>query len=122
MRIKFLRRDWKRHGRIGKGRKRLQRWRAPKGRHNKMRDKRKGYPRVVSIGYKGKNKEEIKVIKNLKDLEMMNKNRPAIIGNVGKKKKLELAKKAKELKLNVLNLNIEKFIKKNEIKAKETKK
>ena len=70
-----------------------------------MREKKRGYPVVVSIGY-GKQKEsrnKIKgkkpvIINNTKELEQIGKNEIAWIANIGKKKKLERANKAKEKK------------------------
>ena len=56
--MKFLRRNFSLHIRIGKKRKNKQVWRRPKGRDNKMRESRKGRPPLVSIGYKRK-KEKI---------------------------------------------------------------
>ncbi len=46
----------------------------------------------------------------------MKKNQIVIIGHIGKKKKIEIAKKAKEMKIHLQNLNIEKFLKKLENK------
>ena len=119
---KFLRRTWNRYGKLGKKRKKKQVWRRPKGRDNKMREKRQGYPRVVSVGYKKtkSEKKNIRVIRNLRDLEKARKNEIIIMGNIGKKKKIEMAKKAKKMKIPVQNLNIEKFLKKSE-KQKEKK-
>ena len=66
---KFLRRTSNRYSKLGRKRKKKQVWRKPKGRDNKMREKRRGYPAVVSIGYKkGKHKTQI-IINNVKDLE-----------------------------------------------------
>jgi large subunit ribosomal protein L32e len=134
--VKFLRRTWNRYVKLGKGRKKKQKWRNPTGRDNKMREKRKGYPVVVSIGYKKpkklretiENKNPI-LIMNIKDLEKIGKNEIAIVGKIGKKKKIELAKKAKEMKIEIHNLNVKKFLKniesekeKAEIESKKTKK
>jgi len=123
---KFLRRTWNRYSKLGKRKKKKQVWRRPKGRDNKMREKRKGYPRVVSIGYKKKKSERknIIMIRNLGDLEKAKKNEIVILGDIGKKKKIEMAKKAKKMKIHIQNLNIEKFLKKSENKEKkeETKK
>jgi ribosomal protein L32E len=38
---KFLRRIWSRYSKLGKKRKKKQVWRKPRGRDNKMREKRK---------------------------------------------------------------------------------
>jgi len=125
---KFLRRTWNRYSKLGKGRKKKQKWRKPTGRDNKMREKRKGYPVVVSIGYKknsglrGKiSKKQAVVVKNVQELEKTKANQIAIIGNIGKKKKLEIAKKAKEKKIQIHNLNIKKFLKQMEKRKKSEK-
>lgn len=127
---KFIRRTWNRYSKLGKKRKKKQVWRRPTGRDNKMREKRKGYPAIVGIGHKknkklkGKIKEKIPVlVKNINDLKKIKKEQVAIIANIGKKKKIEIAKKAKEMKINLHNLNIKKFLEKNKKKeAKESKK
>lgn len=128
---KFLRRTWNRYSKLGKGRKKKQVWRSPKGRDNKMREKRKGYPVVVSVGYKKPEKlrtiiEDKKpiLVMNFKDLEKIGKNEIAIIGKVGNKKKIELVKKAKEMKIKIHNVNIKSFLKdvENKKKQKENKK
>jgi large subunit ribosomal protein L32e len=118
MRKKFLRRNTGDYSRLGKLRKKLQKWRAPKGRDNKMRLREKGYPRTVEIGYKKSNKtrdtiKEIK-IKKINTLEELDncKNEEAIrIGRFGKKKKIEALKIIKDKKLKVVNLNVGKFLK-----------
>jgi len=112
----FRRRIWHRHSKLGKKRKKKQVWRKPTGRDNKMREKRRGYPVVVSIGYKkGKSeKTQIKLVRNLKDLETVKKGEIVIIGKVGKKKKTEIVKKVKEMKISVQNINIKKFLKKTQ--------
>lgn len=48
---KFKRRTWSRYSKLGRKRKKKQVWRKPTGRDNKMREKRKSYPKVVSTGY-----------------------------------------------------------------------
>jgi len=118
---KFLKRTWNRYSKLGKGRKKKQVWRRPKGRDNKMREKRKGYPMVVNVGYKKKKSERklVRVVRNIEDLEKTEKNDMIIMGNVGKKKKIEIAKKAIKMKIPIQNINIKKFLKKSE-KQKET--
>lgn len=123
---KFLRRVWQRYSKLGKGRRKIQKWRKPTGRDNKMREKRKGVPVVVSIGYKqgekvrGLLKEKKKVlVRNVKDLDKVGKNEIAVIGKVGMKKKMEIAKKAKEKKVEIYNLNAKSFLKNAEIKIKK---
>ncbi len=127
-RKKFLRRIWWRHSRLGRKRKKKQKWRKPKGRDNKMREKKKGHSAVVEIGYKksknqqGKiNGKERIIIKNIKDLEKIKGYKSIILGKIGKKKKIEIAKKAKEKKINISNLNITKFLKKIQKQEKKKK-
>ena len=108
----FIRRDSNRYSKIGKNRKKLQKWRKPKGRDNKMRERRHGYPKSPSMGYK-KPKKEISKIKgkypklvyNLKDLDKARKDNIIIIGKVGVKKRLEIIKKVIKMKLTVHNLS-----------------
>lgn len=92
-----------------------------------MREKRKGYPSVVRIGYQ-KNKKEKGLIQgkrpimifNVMELERVGKGDIVVLGRVGKKKKTEIIKTAKEKKIEICNINIEKFLKKlNEKKEKK---
>jgi large subunit ribosomal protein L32e len=119
---KFLRRTSNRYSKLGKGRKKKQIWRKPTGRDNKMREKRKGYPSVVSIGYKKGKKEHTKIVNvnALKDLENIQKDEIVIFGKMGQKKKIEFAKLAKQKKIEISNLNVKKFL--NKIEEKEKKK
>jgi large subunit ribosomal protein L32e len=112
---KFLRQETRKHSKIGKGRKKLQKWRKPKGRDSKMRLSMKGHPRTVSIGYKspkkiaGKIKGKLpKLIRNLKDLERLNKENIAILAKIGARKKLELIKMARERNIEILNIKEDK--------------
>lgn len=110
--VKFLRRTWNRYSKLGKGRKKKQVWRRPSGRDNKMRERRRGYPARVSIGYKNpEKKENHMIIKNLNDFKKIEKNSVIIIGHIGMKKKIEIAKKALEGKIEIANLNVSKFLK-----------
>lgn len=130
--VKFLRRTSNRYSKLGKGRKKKQIWRKPTGRDNKMREKRKGYPAVVSIGYgtekksRNKLKEKIPIlVKNIKDLERIKENEIAIVGKIGKKKKIEIAEKAKKMKIKIYNMDPRKFLKSNtkkEVKKEQEKK
>ena len=119
----FLRRTWSRYSKLGKGRKKKQKWKKPTGRHNKMRWKRRGYPAVVSIGYqKDKaSRKKILIIRNLKDLDSVKKGYVVVMGKVGRKKKIEILEKAKEKKIKFQNINTKKFLKKN-IKVKKENK
>lgn len=112
---KFIRRDSNRYSKIGKNRKKLQKWRKPKGRDSKMRLSRKSYPATVSVGYKSSKKESGKidgkipiVVYNTKDLEKLSKENVALLAKVGAKKKLEMIKFAEEKKIKILNVKGEK--------------
>jgi len=127
--VKFLRRTWNRYSKLGRRKKKKQVWRNPKGRDNKMREKRKGYPSVVSIGYRKEKKlrGEIEkkqpiIVKNIKDLEKLKANQIIIIGKVGKKKKIEIVKKANEKKLEIYKMNLQSFLKKVKEKKKPEEK
>ncbi|MEM4259481.1 MAG: eL32 family ribosomal protein [Candidatus Pacearchaeota archaeon] len=109
---KFLRVDTCRFLRLGKKRRRLQKWRRARGKSNKIRLGRAGYPSAPKVGFKtarktaGKIKGLIpKVIHNIKELESLSDNEIAIISKrIGARKKLELIKKADELKIKILNI------------------
>lgn len=126
---KFLRRNWDRFSKLGKTRKKKRVWRKPKGRHNKVREKMKGYPAPVEIGYGTEKKARGKIQKktpviiyNLGDLKRVKKDEIIIIGKVGKKKKIEIAKKAEEMKLPVINAKLKKLLKANKKHEEKTEK
>ncbi|MBI2652430.1 50S ribosomal protein L32e [Candidatus Woesearchaeota archaeon] len=114
-------------------------WRKPKGIHSKIRHKFKGRRKMPSPGYKsprkvkGMHSSGLKTINifSVGDLTKIKKENEGIIlsKNVGIKKKYEILKKAKELNVTVLNLNvdgqikkIEDFISSKKKAEKETKK
>ena len=94
-------------------------WRRVRGMHNKVRLKKKGHIHKVSIGY-GTKKEtrnlynsmfDYKLIKNLNDLNNLDKKYILISKSIGLKKKIEILKKAKELGLNVIRIkDIDSFL------------
>ena len=109
---RFLRTDSNRYSRLGKNKRKLQKWRKPKGGHNKIREKRFGHPKSPSIGYRKSKKVSGKIkglnpflVNNIKDLSKTDKNSIIIIGKVGAKKKLEIIKKATDMKLTLANLS-----------------
>lgn len=125
--VKFLRRDSARLRKLGRNRRKKQKWRNPTGRDNKMREKRRGYAPTVSIGYRTEKSErekfnDKKIVKvmNLKEFESLGKNEIALVGNVGMKTKIKIAKRAKEKNVEIYNLNVKKLLKKNE-KVEEKK-
>ncbi|MBM3199440.1 hypothetical protein FJZ53_00790 [Candidatus Woesearchaeota archaeon] len=111
-------------------------WRRPRGRHSKMRLRKKGRRKRPSMGYsspqlvRGLNPDGVKekLVYNLEDLSSVGKNEGVIIsGNIGLRKKIEMLKKIQELKLTLLNLkDINAFIKQTEesflAKKQESKK
>ena len=118
--VTFLRRGNKKFSKLGLRRKKKQVWRRPNGRDNKMREKKKGYPAVVSVGYKNdkatsgtiQEKEPV-MINNLNDLKKMTKGQIGIVGDIGKKKKIEICEAAKKEGLALHNINPEKYLAEN---------
>jgi len=112
---KFLRCKWRTYPKLGRGRKKKQKYRKAKGRHNKIREKNRGNPRRVEIGYKQKfvKKPEIIVVSNVKQLQNL-KNKEIKLSGIGRKKKLAIIEEARKLNLKIINLNIKKFLKKVE--------
>lgn len=110
MSSKFLRSDTSRHLRLGKKRRKLQKWRNPRGRHNKIRRQRRNYPLRVKIGFKGPVADSGKVegytpvlVHNIKEVSSLKKGSIVILARIGARKKLEVIKKADELGLRILN-------------------
>lgn len=123
---KFLRHTSHKYSKLGVRRRKKQIWRRPTGRDNKMREQRRGHPAIVAIGYSTDKKERGKIdkrisvmIRNVSEMSKIGKNQIVVLGNIGMKNKIEIAKKAKELKIDIYKLNIEKFLKLNKIKNKK---
>jgi len=99
-------------------------WRKPKGIHSKIRHHFKGRRKMPSPGYKSPAKVkglhatglEMIAVSSPQDLTKIKKDSQGIIisKSVGKRKRLEILKKAKEANIKVLNLNLEESIKKIE--------
>jgi large subunit ribosomal protein L32e len=118
---RFYRKDYWKISRLGKKRKKLLTWRRPRGRHSKIREKWKGYFRQPSVGWGSPNEVKgtvnglfPKLINNLNELKLIKNNEIAIVGKIGNKKKIEIAKYAIEKNLKLLNLNTKKFLEKIE--------
>lgn len=104
---KFLRQESWRYKRLDSS------WRRPKGKSSKMRLSKKGWPPKVSIGYgfpkylKNLHPSGLKevLVFNPKELENIDPEKEAVrIGHtVGKRKRLHIMEKAKELGIKVLN-------------------
>ena len=90
-----------------------ERWRRPRGLHSKMRKRKKGKPKMPSVGYRapktlrGLHPSGFKevLVRNLKDLEKIDPKKEAarISSKVGKRLKTKILEKAKQLKIKVLN-------------------
>ena len=106
----FLRKDWHKHSKLGKTIKSKRKWRAAKGRQNKIRLGVKGHQARPKIGW-GAPKEVRDLVfgisyvrvENMKEMEAVKKGNGVIIGAVGMKKRKELVAKADEMKIKILN-------------------
>lgn len=106
---KFLRTDWHKKIRLGRGVKKNQKWHGAKGRQNKFRLGRKGRGQRPKVGWGANNDTKGYVdglqpirVENVKMLEGL-KGVGIIVASVGKKKRLDIIKKADEMKLVILN-------------------
>lgn len=104
----FIRQDAHRFPRLG------EKWRAPKGPRSKMRLKKAGRPAIVEPGYRGPRivrglhpcgKKEV-LIHNVDELEGLDPSLHVlrIASSVGRKKRIEIIKKAQSLNLKVVNI------------------
>lgn len=106
-RPKFVRPESWRYKRIKKP------WRKPKGIDNKMKEKRKGYPPMVSIGYRGPTAVrglhpsgyQVVHVANIYELEVIDKETEAVMikRTVGARKRQKILDNAADLGLKVLN-------------------
>lgn len=108
---KFLRTDWTRFSRLGKGRKNKQKWRRARGKHSKIRRKRMGYPVMPTVGYKKPRSQSGLIhglkpilVHNLAELKQADKNSIVILARIGAKKKLEMIKQAESMGIKILNM------------------
>lgn len=118
-RIKFLRRITNRYKKLGGmgGKKKNLKWRRPRGRDNKMRDRRRGYARTVTIGYGNKKEErgkikgkEVVLVYNIPEMLKTHEEKKGVMfGKIGMKRKKEMAKIAEEKKIYIYNLNLKSF-------------
>jgi large subunit ribosomal protein L32e len=122
---KFVRKDAKKKIRFHI--KRKIKWRRQKGRDSKIRQKMKGYPKSPDIGY-GSPKKTRHLVQGLEPITIFNAkeldsiklgpNQIIRVAHTSLKNKIEIAKKAKEKSLKVLNMNLKKILKKEKIKIK----
>lgn len=111
---KFLRTDWHKKIRLGRGVKKNQKWKGAKGRQNKFRLNRKGRGQRPKIGWGAElsakgfvNGVEPVRVENIKDIESVKKGQGIIIANTGLKKRKEIIKTANEKKIKILNRYLE---------------
>ena len=113
----FVRSDSHKKKRIGKV------WRKPKGLQSKMRLQKKGFRKIVKIGYRTPKELRHKhpsgmnniFVENIKQLKELNSDKDLItIKRIGIKKKIMIIKEAEKLKLKITNLDPSKFLKKIE--------
>ncbi len=111
MKLKFLRSDTSRHLRLGKKRRKLQKWRMPRGRHNKIRRKRFGYPLLPGIGFRKPvqhrdkiNGLQLMLVHNPAELAKLGKNQIAVLARTGARKKLAMLKYAQEKGIKIANM------------------
>ena len=107
---KFLRTDWHKKIRLGRGVKKNQKWHGAKGRQNKLRLNRKGRMQRPKIGWGAENEVKgfvsgMKTIRveNVAEVEAVKKGQGIIIAKVGKKKRMDMIAKANEMKIQILN-------------------
>ncbi len=106
----FLRRDWHKRIKLGKTVKKNQKWRAAKGRHNKIRLGVKGYSKRPKIGYSENkkirnliNEKAVRMVSNIKDLNELKKADSVIISKVGAKKRKEIIEVCNKKGILILN-------------------
>lgn len=124
---RFLRKDTFKRSKLGRGRRKKQIWRRAIGRHNKIREKNKGYGRQPSIGYGNPNSIRGKIngltpvmIYNENSLKEVKNNEIAIIGKIGRKNKIKIAETALAKNIKIANFDIKKFL--EEIKKEREEK
>ncbi len=107
---KFLRKDWHKMIKLGSTVKKKRKWRAAKGRQNKLRLERRGRSAKPKAGWGNKNEMKgmiggmsFSYVLNIKDLEALKSGEGIIIGSIGEKKRKQLIAKAEEMKLKILN-------------------
>lgn len=103
-------------------------WRAPKGRHSKMKQRKRGHRAAVAIGYRGpaevrglhKTGAIFTRVENLQQLAAVDPKKSIVIlsSTVGAKKRYQLLKTAAEKNIPVININAKKFMADFEAKEK----
>ncbi len=105
--VKFLRRNWFRHKRLG------MKWRRPRGSQNKLRKEKKGKGRVPKIGWKRPESERglvpykgsmVRPVLVRSPSELTEETKHVIVSStVGTRKLYEIYLKAKNLGIEIVN-------------------
>lgn len=106
----FLRRDWHKKIKLGRGIKKKQKWKKAKGTQNKIRLGNRGYGPKPKIGYsqpsniKGDiNQEKFVKIETLKQLEIVKKGEAIIIAGIGARKRKLIIEESNKKGIKILN-------------------
>lgn len=88
-------------------------WRRPKGIDSKMRKQKKGWPKIVKVGYRGPRASRYlhpsgyydKLVHNVNELKLLDPEKDAarIARTVGKRKRSGIIEQAREMNIKVLN-------------------
>ncbi|MEK6919057.1 MAG: eL32 family ribosomal protein [Nanoarchaeota archaeon] len=98
------RKDSHKFGKLGMKVKAKRKWRKAKGRHNKIRESKRGHAGRPKIGYKADYYVKPITIENMTQLLTLGKEQQAVVsGRVGGKKRTIIMEKAKSLGLKVEN-------------------
>jgi large subunit ribosomal protein L32e len=115
--IKGKKPDFKQQN-FGRKKKISDRWKRPRGIQSKMRHKFKGYPIMVSKGWRSPVEvrgldrlgNETVIVYNVQEVAKVEKHQAIVIaGNVGNKKRMEIIEKAEQLKIPIVNIKVDKF-------------
>lgn len=125
---KFLRTNATQYSKLGVRRKKKQVYRKSRGRDNKIRLHMKGHVRKVKIGFKNAcsgrdliNGKKVVMVFNVKELDKIKEGMVGLLGRVGDKKKKEISEEVIKRKIDLVNLDAEKFLKYIEEKMKKAK-
>ena len=101
---RLVRKDAHKFGKLGMKVKAKRKWRKARGRHNKVRESKRGHLARPKIGFKTDYYVRPTTIENMDQLQKLTKGQEAVIaGRVGGKKRAMLLEKAKTLGLTVIN-------------------
>ncbi|MFH0832050.1 MAG: eL32 family ribosomal protein [archaeon] len=107
---RFVRKDWNELSKLGEGRRKKQRWRKPKGRHNKLRAKKRSVGKMPGVGYRSPRTVRGSLhglkpvmIYNVSQLQNLKSGEIAVVANVGAKKRITILEKAGQSGIKISN-------------------